>query len=358
MCLLDMEVNTLSKVLFLLMILLSASITFLNGLHGQYWMFFFRSILLLSSIIPISLRVNLDLAKLYYSFMINTDDSIEGTLARNSNIPEDLGRLSYLITDKTGTLTQNEMLLKKIATEQAMFDTEDPDLNFEKILNENCEKFPQGPCNDEMSASRDGDQINSGVSGAVEGSRRKKKKRDIGNNVRDLITAFAICNNVTPVMDDPDIVKALDIQREQRKSMDNQFSKLDLGSSIPKRHGTMAVSAETKMILQASSPDEIALVKYANSIGMELVERDRTSVQLKNRKGIYENYDIIANFPFSSQTKKMSVLVKHRETGKIIYYAKGAEIVMQIMIRSSQHAAALEFTDQLAMEGLRTLVFA
>lgn len=56
-------------------------------------MFFFRSILLLSSIIPISLRVNLDLAKLYYSFMINTDDSIEGTIARNSNIPEDLGRL-------------------------------------------------------------------------------------------------------------------------------------------------------------------------------------------------------------------------------------------------------------------------
>lgn len=95
MCLLDMEVNKLSKVLFLLMIILSASITLLNGLHGDYWMFFFRCILLLSSIIPISLRVNLDLTKLYYSFMINTDDSIEGTIARNSNIPEDLGRLQY-----------------------------------------------------------------------------------------------------------------------------------------------------------------------------------------------------------------------------------------------------------------------
>lgn len=236
------------------------------------------------------------------------------------------------------------MLLKKIATEQAMFDTEDPDHNFEKILKENCEKFPQGPCNDEISASRDGDQVNSGVIGVLDGSRRKKKRRDIGNNVRDLISAFAICNNVTPVMDDPDIIKALDIQREQRKSMDMLGSKLDMGNQ-PKRHGTMAVHSETKMILQASSPDEIALVKYANSLGMELVERDRTSVQIKNTKGIYENYEIIANFPFSSQTKKMSVLVKQRETGKIIYYAKGAEIVMQIMIRSSQHAAALEFCD-------------
>lgn len=130
MCLLDVEVNKLSKVLFALMIFLSLSITILNGLHGDYWMFFFRCILLLSSIIPISLRVNLDLAKLYYSFMINTDESIEGTIARNSNIPEDLGRLSYLITDKTGTLTQNEMLLKKVCTEHAIFESDDVDKNF------------------------------------------------------------------------------------------------------------------------------------------------------------------------------------------------------------------------------------
>ncbi len=60
---------------------------------------------MLSNIIPISLRVNLDLAKLYYSYGINTDEEIQGSMARNSNISEDLVRLSYLITDKTGLLT-------------------------------------------------------------------------------------------------------------------------------------------------------------------------------------------------------------------------------------------------------------
>ena len=104
-CLLDLEVNRLSKFLFFLMILLAAAISLMNGLHGDYLIFFFRIILLLSSIIPISLRVNLDLAKMYYSYMINTDEKIPDSLARNSNIPEDLGRLQYLITDKTGTLT-------------------------------------------------------------------------------------------------------------------------------------------------------------------------------------------------------------------------------------------------------------
>lgn len=48
------------------------------------------------------MRVNLEFAKLIYSIRINKDSSIEGTITRNSNIPESLGRISYLLTDKTG----------------------------------------------------------------------------------------------------------------------------------------------------------------------------------------------------------------------------------------------------------------
>jgi phospholipid-translocating ATPase len=54
---------------------------------------FFRHFLLLSSIIPISLRVNLDFAKLIYCYRINNDQDMEGAKARNSNIPEELGRV-------------------------------------------------------------------------------------------------------------------------------------------------------------------------------------------------------------------------------------------------------------------------
>jgi phospholipid-translocating ATPase len=67
--------------------------------------------------------------------------------------------------------------------------------------------------------------------------------------------------------------------------------------------------------------------------GMCLYERDRTTVQIRNADHKYENYDILANFPFSSETKKMSVLVKQKETGRYIYYVKGAEVVMEHKIR-------------------------
>lgn len=62
--------------------------------------------------------------------------------------------------------------------------------------------------------------------------------------------------------------------------------------------------------LEASSPDEVALVKFGYLCRMKLLERDRTECTMQDVAGNIEKFDILASFPFTSESKKMGCLLK------------------------------------------------
>jgi len=110
----DREINRYSSILFVLLFLASFIASSLNGFGSNFHVLIVRFVLLFSFIIPISMKINLDVSKMIFSYRISHDHQIEGSIMRNSNIPEELGRIEYIFTDKTGTLTKNEMDFKKL----------------------------------------------------------------------------------------------------------------------------------------------------------------------------------------------------------------------------------------------------
>ena len=72
------------------------------------------------------------------------------------------------------------------------------------------------------------------ISGSSKKSRKTRREQHMV--VRDFMTALALCHNVTPTYPDAE--------------------------------------DSSKVEFQASSPDEVALVKFADSLGMNLVARD------------------------------------------------------------------------------------
>ena len=108
---LEYEINNLTKILCALTLTLSVVLVALEGFENhedqKWYVAITRFLILFSTIIPISLRVNLDMGKTVYAWFIERDQDIPDTVVRTSTIPEELGRIEYLLSDKTGTLTQN-----------------------------------------------------------------------------------------------------------------------------------------------------------------------------------------------------------------------------------------------------------
>ena len=324
---LDQELNKSNFYLFIIMLILSLFLASMKGFSSKFFFIFFKYIILFCAIIPISLRVNLDVSKTYFSYAINRDKSIPETIARNSTIPEELGRISYVFSDKTGTLTKNEMIFKKIALEQEEFgeenfnelntivskDCQDDDAPLLDIVNMDKNNI-EGPKSQE-SSSLEEDSFNANPISTTK--KRKRLRRQKNKIIRDIITSMVLCNNVTPIKDDknPDL-----------------------------------------LTYQASSPDEVALVKFAETLKMRLMARSDKEIIIKDSADHFEEFEILANFPFSSDTKRMGIILKNKKYGHIIYYLKGAENVMIKFVKKEYISFISENAENLAIKGLRTLV--
>ena len=147
---------------------------------------------------------------------------------------------------------------------------------------------------------------------AINTSVGQRGRRELGERVRDVVTALAICHNVTPVQ-----------------------------------------SVDDKLEYQAASPDEIAIVKWTASVGLSLHKRDRHFLQIQHSNSTLSTYKILYVFPFTSERKRMGIIVRD-EAEVEWFFEKGADTVMQNIVGTNDWLE--EECNNMAREGLRTLV--
>jgi phospholipid-translocating ATPase len=358
----DRELNTRSKALCLILVILSVLMVSMHGWQPLWLVYFVRFVVLFSTIIPLSLRVNLDLCKSVCSGQIGQDrEHLPGAIVRTSTLPEELGRVNYVLTDKTGTLTMNDMTIRTVHLGTVALGVEDIAECRQYIHSVLCLSLNSSPnlnSNPNPSSNLNPNSTTLNMS-AMWG------RRDLEHRVFAFAVALALCHNVTPVYD-----------------TDGEYG------------GAASREGREGMTYQASSPDEIAIVKWTESVGVRLLHRDRESIVLRlsslrnplasssmsssssdvnspshppaNQNAsnammdsdVDLTFDIEHLFPFSSDLKRMGIIVRERTSGERVFYLKGADTVMQGIVQRTGADWMPEESTKLAQQGLRTLVVA
>ncbi|XP_073518558.1 phospholipid-transporting ATPase IB isoform X4 [Phyllobates terribilis] len=263
-------------------------------------------IILYNNLIPISLLVTLEVVKFTQALFINWDrdmyyaETDTPAMARTSNLNEELGQVKYLFSDKTGTLTCNVMHFKKCSIGGITYG-HFPEFERER----SSEDFSQLPTTSE-SCDFDDPKLFQNIEG----------ESPSAMVIKEFLTLLAVCHTVVP-------------EKE-----------------------------EDKIIYQASSPDEGALVKGARKLGYAFTGRTPDSVII-DAMGTEQTYELLSVLEFSSDRKRMSVIVR-TPSGHLRLYCKGADnVIFERLSRESQYMEqTLNHLEQFASEGLRTLCIA
>ncbi|XP_018422565.1 PREDICTED: probable phospholipid-transporting ATPase IF isoform X3 [Nanorana parkeri] len=262
---------------------------------------FLAFLVLYNFIIPISLYVTVEMQKFLGSFFIGWDldlyheESNQRAQVNTSDLNEELGQVEYVFTDKTGTLTENEMQFRECS------------VNGIKYQEINGKLVPEGVTLD----FPDGASTSLSVEEEL------------------FFKAVSLCHTV-------------------------QISHNQSDSCVDGLRFSNGIS--TQMEYYASSPDEKALVEASKRVGVAFSGISGDIMEIKIL-GKLERYQLLHVLEFDADRRRMSVIVQSPSGDKILF-TKGAESAILPNVRRGEMERTRLHVDEFARKGLRTLCLA
>ncbi|KAI9659380.1 MAG: hypothetical protein M1821_001638 [Bathelium mastoideum] len=270
---------------------------------GHFFLDILTYWVLYSNLVPISLFVTVELVKYAQAFLIDSDLDMyydkRDTPAncRTSSLVEELGQVEYIFSDKTGTLTCNQMEFRQCSIAGVQYADEVPE--------------------DRKIIVQDGVEMGIHDFKEIEERLATDPTRE---TMHHFLALLATCHTVIPETkaEKPGVIK-----------------------------------------YQAASPDEGALVEGAVMLGYKFVARKPRSVSILVH-GQEQEFELLAVCEFNSTRKRMSTIFRCPD-GKVRCYTKGADTVILERLGKDSHGIVeptLQHLEEYASQGLRTLCLA
>ena len=306
-------------------------------------------IILFNTMIPLSLYVSLEIVKLFQMYFMNDIDMYDEASntpmeSRTSTINEELGQVSYIFSDKTGTLTDNSMRFRKMSVAGTAW-LHDSDLQEEAIREaasrptiqkrlskgkqpakrksrvSTCSRAPTTP------------DVSSGLGEAILGSPLHSFNSSRGRPA-------AWLNGSQPALRTDQLLQYIQHRPHTLFAKKVKLFLLSLAlchTCIPEK------TKYGKIDYQAASPDEQALVRAAQELGYIVIDRQNSTITIKSFPSCldadpsFETYQILDVIEFSSGRKRMSIIVRMPDH-RICVFSKGADSTMIHLLRLSSLA--------------------
>ncbi|CAH8682500.1 unnamed protein product [Schistosoma rodhaini] len=305
-------------------------------------------VVLYNYIIPISLYVTIEMQKfigsLFFEWDLNLyDERInERAKANTSDLIEEMGQVEYLFTDKTGTLTENSMQFRRLATSMGVF-------HFE---NNGLFRYTDSPLSVygtdreavRTPVSRENQEELDEFSEAVQlrTITDSSSQSPTVNSVQTLLLLLSLCHTVRVERNVPmDLFSKTELNNlgndkaPRRGSSAMRRASAARAASVAFRSSRRGRKVKTQDYeYQASSPDEKAFVETCRDLGIVYHGSDESGLLVVTIQGEAVRYRLLDVLEFDATRKCMSVVVQFvpNESGEfeslnslVLILCKGAE---------------------------------